>query len=123
MKAQQKREWLSQAIPLETPGETKPEDPSAEAGQHAPLAGREQEASEPWRPGIWDALVGYWGDTDPEHPVAPEPQGRWSLEEEDFSAERSRWLLEGDDFSAEHGYEPDFEGRNEFEHGEFERWV
>jgi hypothetical protein len=65
--------------------------------------------NEAWRPGIWEAVVG-WGYVEPpEPPSQPEPRGRW--------------LLDEDDFSAEHGYQPDFEGRSEFEHGEFERWL
>jgi hypothetical protein len=64
---------------------------------------------EAWHPGMWDALVGYWGYADPERNNVPEPRGRW--------------LLDDDDFSSEHGYEPGFEGRSEFEHGEFDRWL
>ena len=51
-----------------------------------------------------------WGYVEPpEPPSQPEPRGRW--------------LLDEDDFSSEHGYQPEFEGRSEFEHGEFERWL
>jgi len=59
---------------------------------------------------IWDALLGYgsWGYTEPELSSVSEGQGRW--------------LLEDDDFSSEHGYEP-VGGRTEFRYGEFERWV
>ena len=65
--------------------------------------------TEAWRPGIWEAVVG-WGYVEPpEPPSQPEPRGRW--------------LLDEDDFSPEHGYQPEFEGRSEFEHGEFERWL
>jgi hypothetical protein len=65
--------------------------------------------NEAWRPGIWEAVVG-WGYVEPPAPPSqPEPRGRW--------------LLDEDDFSSEHGYQPDFEGRCEFEHGEFERWL
>ena len=65
--------------------------------------------TEAWRPGIWEAVVG-WGYVEPpEPPSQPEPRGRW--------------LLDDDDFSSEHGYQPEFEGRCEFEHGEFERWL
>jgi len=62
-----------------------------------------------WYPSVWDALIGYWGYVDPERSFVPEPKGRW--------------LLDEDDFSSEHGYEPGAEGRSEFEHGEFERWL
>jgi glutathione S-transferase len=57
--------------------------------------------------GIWAALAAYFG---PAH-VRPSVQ-----------PEVSAWQDE-DDFSAEHGYEPGVEGRTEFEHGEFDRWV
>jgi hypothetical protein len=62
-----------------------------------------------WYPSVWDALIGYWGYVDPERSFVPESKGRW--------------LLDEDDFSSEHGYEPGFEGRSEFEHGEFDRWL
>jgi len=52
---------------------------------------------------------GYWDYTEPQPRPAPEAQGRW--------------LLEDDDFSSEHGYVPGVDGRTEFEYGEFERWV
>jgi hypothetical protein len=64
---------------------------------------------EAWHPSVWDALVGYWGYADPQRNYVPESRGRW--------------LLDDDDFSSEHGYEPGFEGRSEFEHGEFDRWL
>jgi len=69
---------------------------------------------------IWDALLGYgswgygswghgsWGDAEPQPSSTSEGQGRW--------------LLEDDDFSSEHGYEP-VGGRTEFAYGEFDRWV
>jgi hypothetical protein len=57
--------------------------------------------------GVWSALAAYFG---PAH-VRPSVQ-----------PEVSPWQDE-DDFSAEHGYEPGFEGRSEFEHGEFDRWL
>ena len=86
------------------------------------------EASEPaapgavveeWRHSFWDALVSFWGSGaseqrlgsetfEPEEPRPPLQQG---------------WLIDEWDFSAEHGYEPEFEGRSEFEYGEFERWI
>jgi hypothetical protein len=60
------------------------------------------------RPSLWDALLG-WGYAEPARRLVPPSESRWRLDEEDFSAE--------------HGYEPGFEGRSEFEHGEFERWT
>ena len=65
-------------------------------------------ASEQWRASLWDALAG-WGYSEPTRSVVPETTGRW--------------LLDDEDFSSEHGYEPGFEGRSEFEHGEFDRWL
>ena len=64
---------------------------------------------EAYRPSVWDALVGYWSYGTPQPSLPPETSGRW--------------LLDEDDFSSEHGYEPGFEGRSEFEYGEFERWT
>ena len=79
-----------------------------------------------WHPTFWDALVGYSsyidpdrlrgfdddrsseGDLDRLREGSPQPERRWSDDE---------------DFSSEHGYEPGFEGRSEFEHGDFERWL
>lgn len=55
--------------------------------------------------GVWSVFAAYFPPS--RRPAAPE-----------LSAGR-----DDDDFSAEHGYEPGFEGRSEFEHGEFERWV
>ena len=68
-----------------------------------------------WRPGFWDALVGYWAYIDPERLREPETEA-----ERETRMHRSS---DDDDFSAEHGYEPGFEGRSEFEHGEFDRWL
>jgi hypothetical protein len=66
------------------------------------------------------------------HMTLTETSGVWSVFAAYFppnradrgtpASEISAWRDE-DDFSAEHGYEPGFEGRSEFEHGEFERWV
>lgn len=64
-----------------------------------------------WRPGFWDALVGYWAYIDPDR-----------LRDFDTGT-RPRRSSDDEDFASEHGYEPGFEGRSEFEHGEFERWV
>jgi len=58
--------------------------------------------------GVWSVFAAYF----PPHVAGPATPG----------SEIFRWQGE-DDFSAEHGYEPGFEGRSEFEHGEFERWV
>jgi hypothetical protein len=58
---------------------------------------------------LWDALAGYW--------VSPEPGHFMGV---DFDPLRRS---DEEDFSAEHGYEPGVEGRSEFEHGEFERWL
>lgn len=55
--------------------------------------------------GVWSVFAAYF------------PPARAASAPETF-----RWRDE-EDFSAEHGYEPGFEGRSEFEHGEFERWV
>ena len=57
--------------------------------------------------GIWATLAAYFAPPDVRPSVQPEI---------------SAWR-EDDDFSAEHGYEPEFEGRSEFEHGEFDRWL
>ncbi len=62
-------------------------------------------------PCFWDALVGYWGYIDPD-----------CLRDFDTGT-RPRRSSDDEDFSSEHGYEPEFEGRSEFEHGEFERWL
>ncbi|MEO8180240.1 MAG: hypothetical protein ABI895_15500 [Deltaproteobacteria bacterium] len=59
------------------------------------------------RSNLWETFVFYWSGGEPERA--------------NFAA--SRHALEDDDFSAEHGYQPGFEGRSEFEHGEFERWI
>jgi hypothetical protein len=66
-----------------------------------------------WRSSVWDALAGYgyWDYVEPEPHWVPEEQGQ------------GRWLLEDDDFSSEHGYEPGVGGRTEFRYGEFDRWV
>jgi hypothetical protein len=64
-----------------------------------------------WRPGFWDALVGYWGYIDPDRLRDPELEARMHRSSDD------------EDFSSEHGYESDLEGRSEFEHGDFERWL
>ena len=67
--------------------------------------------AEGWRPGFWDALVGYTAYIDPDRLRDPESER---------SPHRSS---DDEDFSSEHGYEPGFEGRSEFEHGEFDRWL
>ncbi|MEY2936976.1 MAG: hypothetical protein RL033_7725 [Pseudomonadota bacterium] len=72
----------------------------------APDAGLDE-----WRPGFWDALVGYWDYVDPDRLRDPATETRMHRSSDD------------EDFSSEHGYEPEFEGRSEFEHGEFERWL
>lgn len=68
-------------------------------------------ARDEWRPGLWDALVGYWDYVDPDRLRDPEAETRLHRSSDD------------EDFSSEHGYQPGFEGRSEFEHGEFERWL
>lgn len=68
-------------------------------------------ALDEWRPGLWDALVGYWDYIDPDRLRDPATQTRLHRSSDD------------EDFSSEHGYQPGFEGRSEFEHGEFERWL
>jgi hypothetical protein len=68
-------------------------------------------ALDEWRPGFWDALVGYSAYIDPERLRDPEAERRLHRSSDD------------EDFSSEHGYEPGFEGRSEFEHGEFDRWL
>ena len=70
---------------------------------------------EEWRPGFWDALVGYTSYIDPDRLRDPESEPRTERPEH-----RS---FDEEDFSSEHGYEPGFEGRSEFEHGEFDRWL
>lgn len=74
---------------------------------------------EEWRHSFWDSLVSFWGSGEPEQrleseTLAPEAQ-RLEIEQ--------RWRIDEWDFSAEHGYEPEFEGRSEFEYGEFDRWL
>jgi hypothetical protein len=56
---------------------------------------------------LWETFVFYW----------------CGGESESASLAASRRTFEDDDFSAEHGYQPGFEGRSEFEHGEFDRWI
>ena len=77
-----------------------------------------REAMEPIRPNLgamgprhslWAALVGYFASTADMPFPALRYEGIRRMDEEDFSAE--------------HGYEPGVEGRSEFEHGEFERWL
>lgn len=68
-------------------------------------------ALDEWRPGFWDALVGYSAYIDPDRLRDVETEARLHRSSDE------------EDFSAEHGYEPGFEGRSEFEHGEFERWL
>lgn len=58
--------------------------------------------------GVWSAFAAYFPPARAAR-AAPLP-------------ESSPWRDEHE-FSAEFGYEPGFEGRSEFEHGEFERWV
>jgi hypothetical protein len=76
-------------------------------------------ASEEWRHSFWDSLVSFWGSGEPEQRLGSETL----TPEEQRPETRQGWLIDEWDFSAEHGYEPDFEGRSEFEHGEFERWL
>lgn len=96
-----KTEGLADDAPFEVTWEGGLEAPSPEAATAGDaLADR--------RPSLWDALVG-WGYGEPERRVVPQSASRWRLDEEDFSAE--------------HGYESGFEGRSEFEHGDFERWT
>jgi len=91
--------------------------------------GENPNENEIWRPSIWDVLLGhwgygYWGAAGWGGPVGL--QATWGIFEPtppSLVEPHGRWLLDEDDFSAEHGYEPDFEGRSEFEHGEFERWL
>lgn len=64
-----------------------------------------------WRPGFWDALVGYSAYIDPDRLRDPESEQRLHRSSDD------------EDFSSEHGYQAGFEGRSEFEHGEFDRWL
>lgn len=96
--------WSDGAMP-EMPGEEEIDVAWVEASE--PATGVDTPVA--YRPSVWDALVGYWsyGTAEPSHP--PETTGRW--------------LLDEDDFSSEHGYQPGFEGRCEFEYGEFERWT
>jgi hypothetical protein len=68
---------------------------------------------------FWDSLVSFWGGVEPEQRVGVETLAA----EEQPRTQQQSWLIEEWDFSAEHGYEPEFEGRSEFEHGEFERWI
>ena len=97
-------QWSDGAAP-EIPGEDTFEGISLEASEHATTVN----TPEAYRPSLWDALVGYWGYSEPARSSLPETRGRW--------------LLDEDDFSSEHGYETGFEGRSEFEHGEFDRWI
>jgi hypothetical protein len=83
-----------------------------EAGEHVAT----RSMADGWSPGLWDAFAGYgyWGYAEPERSTSPGST---------LPESAGRWLLDEDDFSAEHGYEAGREGRSEFEHGEFERWV
>jgi hypothetical protein len=96
--------WSDGAMP-EMPAEDEIDVDWVEASEPATAAS----TPEAYRPSVWDALVGYWSYGAPEPSLPPEPTGRW--------------LLDDEDFSAEHGYEAGFEGRSEFEYGEFERWT
>jgi len=96
--------WSDGAAP-EFPGEDSLEAASLEANEHATTVS----TPEAYRPSLWDALVGYWSYGEPEPSLLPETGGRW--------------LLDEDDFSVEHGYQTGFEGRSEFEYGEFDRWL
>jgi hypothetical protein len=74
---------------------------------------------EVWRHSFWDSLVSFWGSGEPEQRLESE-----TLTPEERPLEtQPAWLIDEWDFSAEHGYEPDCEGRSEFEYGEFERWL
>jgi hypothetical protein len=76
-------------------------------------------APEEWRHSFWDSLVSFWGTGEQQQRLESETL---TPEEQRFEAQQGR-LIDEWDFSAEHGYEPEFEGRSEFEHGEFERWL
>ena len=103
-----------------------PEKRAAAQGQE-PLEPATSEAIEPAAPAaaqpgphsFWDSLISFWGAVEPEPRIGFETL---PLAEQRPEAQQG-WLLEDWDFSAEHGYEADFEGRSEFEHGEFERWL
>ncbi|MEO8182106.1 MAG: hypothetical protein ABI895_24995 [Deltaproteobacteria bacterium] len=96
--------WPDGAAP-EFPGEDTLEAASLEANEHATTVS----TPEAYRPSLWDSLVGYWSYGEPEPSLLPDTGGRW--------------LLDEDDFSSEHGYQTGFEGRSEFEYGEFDRWI
>ena len=74
---------------------------------------------EEWRHNFWDSLVSFWGSGEPEQRVGSETL---TPEEQRLETQQG-WRIDEGDFSAEHGYQPGFEGRSEFEHGEFERWL
>jgi hypothetical protein len=76
-------------------------------------------APEEWRHSFWDSLVSFWGSGEPEQRLGTET---FMLDEQPLETQQG-WLIDEWDFSAEHGYEAEFEGRSEFEHGEFERWL
>jgi hypothetical protein len=76
-------------------------------------------APEEWRHSFWDSLVSFWSSGEPEQRLETETL---TPEEQRFEMQQG-WLIDEWDFSAEHGYEPEFEGRSEFEHGEFDRWL
>ena len=78
-------------------------DPDSEPVSSEPVASMGPRHS------LWEALMGYFIPAEALHSPALRYDGIRRLDEEDFSAE--------------HGYEPGFEGRSEFEHGEFELWI
>jgi hypothetical protein len=96
--------WSDGSAP-EIPAEDALDVVSFEAGEHATAVG----TPEAYRPSLWDALVGYWSYGEPQPSLPLETRGDW--------------LLDEDDFSSEHGYQAGFEGRSEFQYGEFDRWI
>jgi len=100
-------------MPDTDPDRELPEVPSTLPLETAPSVAVEPLApeSEPMGPrhSLWAALVGYFAPAEALRFPALRHEGGPRVDDEDFSAE--------------HGYEPGFEGRSEFEHGEFERWI
>lgn len=97
------------------PGEEGLEIATAEAFEPA-ASGPDPEE---WRHSFWDSLVSFWGSGEP----GPRPEYETLTPQEQRPETQQGWLIDEWDFSAEHGYESEFEGRSEFEHGEFERWL
>jgi len=101
-------------MPDTDPDREFPEVPSALPLETAPSVAVETTTApdtEPMGPrhSLWAALVGYFAPADAlRFPALPHESMR---------------RMDEEDFSAEHGYEPGFEGRSEFEHGEFDRWI